>query len=195
MRTLCVLSALVLCLTGCNQGLENRGFQARVIQATSPDDVFLTAQIILRREFGPLNIESDARRLVTQPVEYQTSSDSGTARDFYGGRSTMRRVAHLAVAKRGDGAIARLRIEIERKDTARQEVFQPERSRISDAPSQTPIERDAATTTRQNTVWTFVKRDRRLERALLVELQEQFAPEPEEVGAARPADDRPAETP
>ena len=107
----------------------------------------------------------------------------------------MGRIAHFAVAERGEDTVARLRIDIERQDTTRQEAFQPDRHRISDAPGQTAIERDAATTTRQNTVWTFVKRDRRLERTLLAELEEQFAPEPEEMQSVQPAADRPAETP
>ena len=190
MRYVGALLALLpvpLWLTGCSQGLETRSFQSRIIQPASADDVFGAAQVLLRREFGRLKIESDARRVVTEPVEYRTSSESGTARDFYGGRSTMRRTAHLSVAPRGNGAIARLRVDIERQDTARREAFQPDRNRLSDAPSQTPIERDAATSTEQNTVWTFVKRDRRLERALLAELEEQFAPTPVAAGVVQPA--------
>ena len=190
-----VLVPLLLCLTGCHQGLETRTFQSRMIGTASPEEVFRAAQIILRREFGPLTIESEGRGLVSQRVEYRTSSESGTARDLYGGRSTMGRIAHFAVAERGEDTVARLRIDIERQDTTRQEAFQPDRHRISDAPGQTAIERDAATTTRQNTVWTFVKRDRRLERTLLAELEEQFAPEPEEMQSVQPAADRPAETP
>jgi hypothetical protein len=197
MRNLGALLVLLppLLLAGCTSATQTRTFQSRVIQTASPDDVFVAAQVLLRREFGRLNIETQARRIVSEPVEYRTSSESGTARDFYGGRSTMRRTAHFALAPRGDGVVARLRIEIERQDTDRREVFQPDRHRLSDAPSQTPIERDAATSTQQNTVWTFVKRDSRLERALLAELQEQFAPQPEEVGSVVPTADRPAETP
>ncbi|MFQ5805515.1 MAG: hypothetical protein ACE5I3_03585 [Phycisphaerae bacterium] len=198
MRTLGALLTLMpmlACLAGCMQGLETRRFQSRLIPAASADDVFRAAQVILRREFGPLNIEPAARRIVSQPVEYRTASESGTARDLYGGRSTIRRIAYFAAAPRDAGTIARLRIEVERQDTARQETFQPDRHRLSDAPSQTPIERDAATSTRQNTVWTFVKRDLRFERELLAELQEQFAPQPEAAEATRSAGERSAETP
>jgi hypothetical protein len=194
MRVLGVLSALLpllCCLAGCGQGLESRNFQTRAIGEAAPDEVLAAAQVILRREFGRIDIEPGARRVVSQPVEYQTSSESGTARDLYGGRSTMRRIAHFVAARRGTGTVARLRVDVERRDTARQEAFRPDHGRLSDAPGQTPIERDAATTTRQNTVWTFVKRDRRLERALLTELHEQFAADPEELEAAQPA----AETP
>lgn len=193
---LLVLMPLLFPLTGCTQGLETSRVQSRVIPAASVDEVFRAAHVLLRREFGPLKIEADAHRAVSRPVEYRTASESGTARDLYGARSTMRRIAHFSVTRRGDDAVARLRIDIERQDTARREVFQPDRYRLSDAPGQTAIQRDAATSARQNTVWTFVKRDRRLERALLAELQEHFAPQPAEVETVPPADGgAPAEAP
>jgi hypothetical protein len=198
MTRLAALSALLplaIALTGCAPGVDARSFQSRVIRSAAPDDVFRAAQVILRREFGPLEIESDARRLVSRRVEYRTTSDSGSARDLYGGRSTMRRIARFSVGQRGDGAVARLGIDVERLDTARREAFQPDRYRLTDAPSQTPIERDAATSTRQNTVWTFVKRDLRFERALLAELQERFARPPEQPDSVSGADETPREAP
>lgn len=198
MRSVAILGVLgptLFWLTGCTQGLESRRFQSRVIHDASADEVFHAAQVILRREFGRLNIAPDARRVVSEPVESRTSSESGSARDLYGGRSTIRRIAHLAVSPRADGAIVRLRIDIERQDTAQTEAFQPDRHRLTDAPSQTPIERDAATSTRQNTVWTFVRRDRRFERALLAELQEQFAPEPDEAETRQADNTQRAKTP
>jgi hypothetical protein len=71
---------------------------------------------------------------------------------------------------------ARLRVDIERRDTERQALMQPRSYRLGDTPGQeTPIEADAATTSEQNTVWTRVRRDRKLERALLDELRDQFA--------------------
>jgi hypothetical protein len=176
---MCMILSAPLLLTGCSRGIEKQQYLLRVISGAEPEEVFLAAQVILRREFGPLKSEQESRRLTSRPVEFRTSSDSGTARDLYGGRSTMRRTAHFVASSRGEEAVARLRIEIEREDTARQAVFQPDRDRrLSDSPSQTAIERDAATSTRQNSVWTYVKRDRRLERALLAELQEKLAPPP-----------------
>lgn len=179
LAALFVLAVTPLCLTGCAQGIEKQTYHARAIAGATPDEVFDAAQTVLRREFGPLTVDQEARRLTSRPAEFHTVSDSGTARDLYRGRSTMRRTARLFVSSRGGETVARLRIEIERQDTARQEAFQPDRSQgLTDAPGRTPIERDAATSSKQNTVWTFVKRDRRLERALLTELQEEFAPPP-----------------
>ena len=166
----------VAALAGCTQGTDAKAFHIRTIATSDGEDVFQAAQVVLRREFGPLEVDSQLHRLQSRPSEYRTTSTSGTARDLYRGESVMRRIAYLSVSPRHDETIVRIRIEIERQDTERREVFQPESSRLSDAPGRTPIERDAATTTAQNTVWTFVRRDYQLERALVSELQEQFAP-------------------
>ena len=175
-----VLTGVVL-LAGCASGLEGSRYQSRVITGASPQDVFQAAEVLLRREFGRLaRVDRETCRIETQPVEYRTRKESGTARDLYAGASTMRKTAYFVAAPHPKGAVARLRIEIERLDTERQEAFAPDRRRrLTDTPAETPIERDAATSERQNRVWTFVKRDYRLERALLAELMETFAPPPE----------------
>ncbi len=177
---LALLVAIPLLLTGCAEGFERQRYQSRLIRDVSPQEVFQDAQEILRREFGPVRADPESLRIETRPVEFRTRTTSGTARDLYRAPSTMRRIARFVAAPAAGGAVARLRVEIERLDTERQDAFYPDRGRrLSDAPADTPIQRDAATTQRQNTVWTFVKRDYRLERAILAELLERFAPAPE----------------
>jgi len=159
----------------------------RVIQEATPDEVLDHAAVILQREFGRVQINRGARRITTGAVEYTTARDSGTARDLVGGRSVMRRMATFDVGQRGDVTVARLRIDVERQDTARQTVMQPRGYRLTDTPgAETPVDRDAATSERQNTVWTRVRRDTTLEAALLAELQEYFARLTAEVEAAPP---------
>ena len=50
----------------------------------------------------------------------------------------------------------------------------------SDSPASTPIEREAATTDRQNTVWETIHRDRSSERRILAIIGERSA------GATKP---------
>jgi hypothetical protein len=153
------------------------------------------AAVILQRDFGRVKVDRAARRITTAPVEFTTERESGTVRDLYRGRSTMRRVAQFDVGRSGGQTVARLRVDVERRDTERQVLMQPRPYRLSDDPGQeTPIDVDAATTAQQNTVWTRVRRDRTLERALLDELREQFARltvQPEETEAAVPAGQAP----
>jgi hypothetical protein len=172
---LLVMPAL-LTLPGCARDLELAQYQARVIPADDADQVLLAATRILKREFGRVHVSQEGRVLETEPVEFQTSRESGTARDLYRGGSSMRRSARLSVGRRGQEVIARVRVDIERQDTARALAMAPSEGWRGDATAYTPIERDAATTKRQNTVWTKVRRDRQLERKLLNELSDEFAP-------------------
>ena len=98
----------------------------------------------------------------------------------------MRRSATLSMARGEGGSIVRLRVDVERRDTDRREWVRHDAQRLSDSPAYTPIERDSATTERQNTVWTLVRRDVMRERDLLSELQEYFErrSEPEPVEAS-----------
>ncbi len=181
-------------LAGC---ADNAAFrdqpEQRVIQAAAPGEVLSAARALLAREFGRVRVDRDGRRLVGGPAEYVTDRDSGSARDLVRGESTMRRTATCDVGQRAGATVVSLRIEIERRDTARQVVAQPRSYRLSDSPGEeSALSRDAATTAEQNAVWTRIRRDRRLERALLDELRERFAPAVQEASpttAAAPVPD------
>ncbi len=173
------VGVVLLGVVGCSgPGNARERFQERIIADADTDVVLAEAAAVLRREFGRVAMDDNGRRLVTQSVEFVTERESGTARDLYRGRSTMRRSATFDVGRRGEAVIARIRIDVEREDTVRQRVMHPRGYRLSDTPgSETAVDRDAATTEAQNTTWTYVRRDRRLERALLDELRERLAPE------------------
>ncbi len=169
--------------TGCSEGLATRSFQSRMIPAVEPAELFEQGSLVMRREFRRVTLDRESLTIVAQPRRYTDARGSGTATGLVGVPSTMRRTATMRVRKRGAAAVAELRIDIEREDTRRRLVFQQE-SRLTDSPSYTPIQRDAATTEGQNTVWTLVRRDRTLERALLDELRDWAA----SLAEAEPAD-------
>ncbi len=181
----CGLLSLLAAL-GCAEASDVRlRQQERVIESAAPDAVLAEATSILQREFGRVKVDRVARRITTTPVEYATGRESGTARDLYGGQSTMRRTAELNVGQRGGVTVARIRVDVERRDTVQRAAMRPEAHRLGDTPgNETPVDRDAATTAEQNTVWTLVRRDTRLERQLLEELREHFA---QAAGGAEPA--------
>lgn len=186
-RTFGLLLLVAVCgVGGCANTAETRRFKTRVIRDADPDAVFAAVQTVMRREFGRIRLESRSRSFTTDPVAYQTTSESGTARDLYGAASTMRQIARCSVGKRRDGAIVRLRVDIQRQDTRSSESLRQDQYRLSDAPAYTPIERDAATSEEQNTVWTFVRRNARLERELLAEIENLFAPEPKSAPPPQP---------
>jgi hypothetical protein len=167
------VTGLVGC-TGESLAVEDR--QERVLEGADPDAVLVAAAQILQREFGRAQIDRSNRRVITLPAEFTTDRESGTVRDVYRGKSTMRRKAEFMVGRRGGVTVARLRIDVERRDTERQIVMRPQGERLGDSPGQqSAIQADAATTGEQNAVWTRVRRDRKLERELLDELREHFA--------------------
>lgn len=184
---LCLASLVAVAAgsAGCAEDLETRQFQTRLVSADA-DTALQAAEVALRREFPRVTVDRAARRITSEPLEYTTATDSGTSRDLVRGASSMRRVATCSVSPRGERSVLRLRIDVQRQDTARRDVVQPEQGRISDTPGYTPIERDSATTREQNAVWTYVRRDRQLERAILEEIQSLFADESEEPPSSQP---------
>lgn len=170
-RNLIFLVAAALTCAGCSESPPIVNYQTRVIGPIAPDEVFDAAVPIMRREFGRATPDKRQLTITVPAAEYVSARDTGSARDLLGMGSTLRRYATLRIRKSGENAIADVRVDIERKDAGRRAAG-PEPSRLSDAPSQTPIERDAATTETQNTVWTKVRRDYELERTLLDELRD-----------------------
>lgn len=181
-----LIVAMLVVVAGCHDVSRVRASEQRVVKDATPEEVLTEAAVVLQREFGRVNVDRANLRITTVPAEYMTVHDSGTARDLYRGRSTMRRLATFTVSRHQGSPVARLRINVERQDTVRQQVMQPRGHRLSDTPGQeTPIDHDAATTHEQNTVWTHVRRDTNLERALLEELRERIA---RRVTGTEPAD-------
>ncbi len=170
-------SAVLLVPLGCTaDAIRVAEHQERVIEGADADLLLAAALPILQREFGRVQVDRHAHRIVTQPVEFTTERESGTARDLYRGKSTMRRKADFMVGRRGGATVARLKVDVERRDTERQVVLRPRPQRLGDSPGQeTALETDGATTGEQNAIWTRVRRDRKLERELLDELRDQCA--------------------
>ncbi len=165
-------------LVGCevDTGPAAMTYRTIVIDDATPDEVLQAGELVLAREFRAVTTNRAARTIVSAPVEYTTRRESGTTRDFYRGRSRMRRVARFASESLGGQTVARLRIDIERQDTARRTALRSATGRIDDSPARTPIEDDGATTESQNQVWTKVRRDVGVEQRLLAELRRAFAP-------------------
>ncbi len=104
--------------------------------------------------------------LTTRPVE-------GTGRDqpVHGSlqiasRGPFRRVAQVQLEETAEGLKVYCRVVVQRQTTQAHRLLAVDRT-ASDAPGRTPIEREAATTTEQNTVWQTIRRDTAAERRLL----------------------------
>ncbi|MFO0839345.1 MAG: hypothetical protein U1D55_12580 [Phycisphaerae bacterium] len=172
-----VLLAVALSLSGCAATDLETAYQSRLIDTADVAAVRREAEVVLRREFPRLTASRGGDALTSDPIEYRASSASGSARDLVGAPSRLRRIATFSLAPQGERTVARLRVDIERQESRQAAAFQSSDARLSDSPAQSAIERDAATTERQNEVWVRVRRDRELERALLEDIQSRFAAE------------------
>lgn len=168
------LYAATLC-TGCSDTPPVELYQSRLIDCPAPVEVLRAAADELRLDFGRVSVDEAALRIETQPAEFVSNRQTGSARDLVGVKSTLRRSASFVAQPRGGQTLARVRIDIERLDITRDAFLVPSEDRLSDRPNVTPIERDAATSTEQNRYWTRVRRDSQMERALLDALSQRFA--------------------
>ncbi len=171
----CFLSVVCL-LAGCTAETEFATSQSRLLDEPDAVRVREVAQSVLRSAFPRLRVARDGGSIVCEPVEYRASRDSGSARDLVGAASTLRRSGVLNLSSQAGRTLARLRVDIERRETSQRAAFPSQDTRLGDSPAQTAIERDAGTTQTQNQVWVRVRRDRALERALLDDLQSRLAP-------------------
>lgn len=172
----CLVGSLsLLLLSGC-AAPETRRATTRVIANATPQETLDVARLLLEREFERVTVDSAAGVILADPVEFSATRDTGTLQDVVGAPTRLRRLARFEIAQARQGEpVARLRIDVERLDTSRRAIFAADQHRISDLPGTTPVDDDAASTTEQYAVWTPLRRDSALERALLDELQDQFA--------------------
>lgn len=175
-------TSLLMILTGCattdsRPAAPRPGESlARSVDSPDTDAVLLEAYEVLKREFAGATLDRERRMVVSDAVEFTSTRETGTASDFVGVPNTLRRIAIVTCEGSGHTTMTRVRVDVERRDTQRRQVMQREETQFGDTPRQTAIERDAATTPRQNDVWTRVRRDRTLEQQILADIENRFAP-------------------
>ncbi|MCH7995324.1 MAG: hypothetical protein IIB57_12895 [Planctomycetes bacterium] len=118
--------------------------------------------------------EPDAGRLVSIP-RFNVAGDEPTGRaSQISSKSLTRRIAEVRVEESGDRVSVFCRVLVQEQTTRAHRMLAFDQSG-SDSPATTPIEREAATTERQNTVWQTIRRDRSTERRILAVIGERLA--------------------
>lgn len=138
--------------------------------------VFLSAAVAALEETGyeASPGESDSGRLVSVP-RFNVAGDRPTGRaPQISSKSLTRRIAEVRVEESGDRVSVFCRVLVQEQTTRAHRMLAFDQSG-SDSPAITPIEREAATTDRQNTVWQTIRRDRSTERRILAVIGERVA--------------------
>ena len=105
-------------------------------------------------------------RLVSVP-RYNVPGDEPTGRATQiSSKSMTRRIVEVRVEDSGDRVSVFCRVLVQEQTTRAHRMLAFDQSG-SDSPATTPIEREAATTEQQNTVWQTIRRARSTERRIL----------------------------
>jgi len=169
---------LVVGATGCSDlespgsgGGRMTGWSQTVLPDTPRDAAFDAGVYAMRQWFHLAETVPEEGLVRGATEEYQQEGGTGRIRDdAVGYRNRMRRTAALVIGERETGCVAKCRVRVQRLDTADHRVFR-RNEQFGDVPNETPIDRGAAVSTRQDQVWTDMPRDRALERQILNLLQ------------------------
>lgn len=166
-------------LGGCaSQGPSAAGFTIRQIEGADRAVAFRAGERALL-DLGYRIEEGDESVgiLTTQPIFSDAPNNAAPARFHLSSKSRFRRIVHLRLASSADAVSVACKVVVQRRTTEVHRMFAHDRGGY-DAPAETPIDRDAATTGRQNDVWQIVRRDKPAERAILAAVLEQAAATP-----------------
>lgn len=130
----------------------------------------LGRRVLANHGFRVKSADVDNYSIETYPNEKTERGNEGRIRDGLKLPNRVRRTASLEFAKRGSDMEAWCQVKIDRLTTSDHRVWAGQRE-FDDVPTQTPIDREAATTDKQNTVWTSAGRDESMEREILSDLR------------------------
>lgn len=170
-------------LAGCSElageGLGSpraEGWSQVALPKVSRAEAFDAGVYAMRQWFRLENVAPEGGLVQSSLSEYDQKGGTGRIRDAaIGYRNRMRRQASLVVEDTQNGSIARCIVKVERLDTADHRVFR-DNEQFQDYPTETPIDRDAGISARQDEVWTEMPRDRGLEREILSVLKNRVLP-------------------
>jgi hypothetical protein len=144
------------------------------LSGASEAAVFDAAAQALGEHFTVRRYDRATGILEAVPKETVAAGHSGRLGDVVAVPRRERRVAEMRVESAGAVVKVFCKVLVQEYDTQAHQMFNREHT-LDDLPTDTPAERDAATTTEQNAVWRTQRRDRGLETQILRAVREQLA--------------------
>jgi hypothetical protein len=147
-------------------------FSMRQLREVDPGATFQAADDALA-ELGYRVDRRDppAGVLTTFPVKGTVQDEAAARRGRLGTPRPTRRVAQVRIEGRTGEVAVYCKVAVQEQTTEAYRLREYD-LRTSDSPAETPIEREAATTKAQNTVWRTVRRDKAEERRILTAIIE-----------------------
>ncbi len=168
-------AATLAALSGCvAPGPVALNFSVRTIARGEFDRAFEAAQeALVDLGYRILSRDRAGGVLTAEPARIEPPDISPITRRR--SPAQRRRAVELRVKPSTEGIKVYCTVTLQRQTTEAHRWLAFDRS-SSDMPGRTPIERDAATTMEQNTVWETIRRDKTAERAILTAILDRLQP-------------------
>ncbi len=125
-----------------------------------------TREALISEGYGIERADQAAGVITTQPIPAARRDGNVQAGGRLRSAPRMRRVVRVHVTRSADVVNVYCKVVVEEQATEALRMLQYD-SRVTDSPGETAIDRDAATTASQNTVWRTVRRDKAAEQRIL----------------------------
>lgn len=167
-RTDTWLLTLALVLTGCvSSEVSTLRFGIRRIQGADRTAMFGSAQrALVDLGFRLDRVDLEVGLITTRPSHVKPGTLLLRDRSRLSSPGRLRRIAEVRVVVVSEGIDVLCNVAIQRLETEAHRMFRHEAA-ASDVPNETAIDRGAASTNEQNTVWQTVHRDKPAERRIL----------------------------
>lgn len=161
-----------LLATGCEtSGPTTKTFSYVRLPGIDRSSAFSAAADALRESHDIARVDRDQWMIHSVPEETEEEATTPRVGDLVGASRTVRRVVTAYVTGDDKNAEAWCRVAIERNESNEHNLFIHDMQR-DDTATATPADREAATTTEQNSVWRVLRRDKRAERIMLDKVRE-----------------------
>lgn len=162
-----------LLMAGCAAtGPSPMAYGTHAFRGAERTEVFDAAELaLLKAGFQIERRDSVEGVLTTQPIFGSRDSDADNRGPRLSSRGDVRRLAEVRVQTVAADVDVYCRVLVQEQSAQVYHIVD-QRSGSDDRPNTTPIDRDAATTTQQNTVWRTLRRDKVVERQILADISE-----------------------
>jgi hypothetical protein len=166
------LPLLLFATSGCETPTPTaRSFNYMRLPTTSKSDAYTAAREVMRERFRIEHEDRGAGIIRAFPQESAEAVFQGRVGDIVGVPRRVRKVATVHVTGSEKASEVFCKVVVQQDETEDRRLFDREMS-IDDTPISTPVDRGSATTTEQNTIWRTTGRDKAMERAIRLAIDE-----------------------
>lgn len=175
-NTMALVAGVVsVAVTGCSQPRATPlNYKVVRLSGATEEAVFDAAVGALSEHFTVSRSDPVTGILEGAPIEGVRTGGSGRLGDLVSAPHRQRRVAQMRVESSGTTVKVFCKVLVQMCDTPAHQMYGQEHA-LHDLPTDTPAQREAATTTEQNSVWRNKYRDKALESEILRAVREQVA--------------------